>query len=250
MKNSIRWLSSFFLMSLISAPLHSGCRIGNNQETPPSAPPADQTTGYYSTEPKSLVLYMTTTDTQSKEAPVELTPSWVANHFSNPVGLIMTTHSNTGKGVLASIDEIASSRDISGFPIQVNADSSLSFKGKTKPAQLWQDPNCLSWREVTETGTLTRAPRAPLPGTPYPLSGSLQLKIQVLYQFSGQCDSTFQMIAACYQDSSQCGGKTPTENLESQLDVLNTFSPWVESGLINPADLSKIVNFAYEVSYQ
>jgi hypothetical protein len=223
----------------------SGCRIGNQES--PAAPPAskDPYSGYYVTSPQSLNFLVTTSHTTQKAAPTTQIPTLIAQYMTNPVALILSDVTQNAAILTAPLNTK------SALPISIGTDDSLNYSVVTSESPYWNDTNCLSRVELTETGMVTKDPTIASPtGTTYPISGRIQLKVQVVTQFSGNCIPTFQLIAKCYQDASQCGGTDSASNQALQAPIVTTFDPMIQAQALSVSDIPNIVNYAYEVEYQ
>jgi hypothetical protein len=223
--------------------LNSSCRLGTQTEK--AAPPPAPLTGYYLASPQSLKLSVTTTDNAltHDNVPTDSIPSELAKTFSNPV-IFKLQNATTGEAFIASNEGKAA------LPINIDSKLNLSFKGATSPQTYWIDPECLTSLQIIETGKLIQNAALPSPnGFPYPVSGRIDLKVQVTHFFDGDCTATFQTVVNCYLDPLQCGGQTAQENLTLQAYLESTFAPFIENNLITSGDIPKIVNYGYEVIY-
>jgi hypothetical protein len=220
-----------------------GCRIGN-QIIQNQTQKEDQLSGFYLTQPHSLTFYVTTLNTRHQNAPISMIPSVISQHITNPVGLIM-------KDLITGEAEITSADGTNAFPIFVNQDRSLSFQGVTSKNTFWMEPDCKSFIEFSEFGSLGEDNSvADATNSEFPISGQMNLTIQMVTRFEGDCRPTFQTLSLCYQDENQCGGLNSSENHELQAIVLDMFNPYIQSNVITPSEIADITNYAYEVSYE
>jgi len=222
----------------------SGCRLGSFVDPAPIPLNPDQISGYYVVLPQKLKLYATTAQTTQQTGAISLIPQEVAQFMTNPVALILE---DLPSGAAA----LTTPKGKHALPVYVNTDNTLTYHGTTPNRTYWLDPECQSYLEIAESGKVikTTSVTAPL-GNELPLTGKLELKIQVITQFEGNCLPTFSSIAKCYQDVTQCAGKDSTENETLQATVIELLNPWIQSKAILPADIPNLVNYAYEVSYQ
>jgi hypothetical protein len=227
----------------------SGCYLGNYRILGTSSQSAnssssDGVSGFYVTEPQSLKFYATFTNTIERAASTSLIPNLLSQRITNPVALLLQD-ANTGAAILAA------PTGTDGFPVTVDRDMNLTYNSSTSPQTLWLDPNCKRYLQVGESGKVTKDPSITNPsGNTHRLSGSLQLTVQVIYQFQGDCAPSLQSIYQCYMDSSQCGGTNVTANLDLQALVVRMFAPWIESQTIQISDIPHLSNYAYEVEYR
>jgi hypothetical protein len=230
--------------TLLLFSVFSGCRLGSYVEAPARAPNPDKISGYYSTQPQTLKLFATTAQTHEESGAISMIPQEVGQFITNPVALIIQDLT-TGSAALTS------PTGKHALPIYVNEDSTLTYHGKTASMTYWQDPECQYYLEISENGKFTKTPPIATPsGSDLPLSGKLELTIQVINKFQGNCAASFTLISKCYQDVNDCGGKDSTENEDLQAIVIELLDPWIQSKAILPADIPNLVNYAYEVSYQ
>jgi len=219
----------------------SGCRVGDQVVAQPNP---DQYSGFYLAQPQELKFTATTDKTLSKDAPLSSIPTEIGQYISNPVAFLLQDL-KTGSAVLA---DPAGSQ---GFPITFNPDLTLTYQGTTTPSTFWHDKECQTYLEVLENGTLSKTVTGHIPaGNTRKIMGEIHLTVQVNTLFNGNCRATFQSLANCYQDASQCEGSSSTENLQNQSAVIENFRPLLESETITPADIANLVNYSYEVSYQ
>ena len=223
--------------------LLSGCRFGNHVE---AAKPKDKISGYYQTENSGFKVYATLDDRSvEQDENTDLIPYRISAAVSNPVAFVLL-NATTGLSAIANPSDTSKA-----LPIFLHSDGSLSLSQATEWGTYWLDPECESRLEIDESGFLNRdAPLIPMPENNLPLSGRLALNFHVTTQFRGDCRTTFEAIEACYSDPDACEGESPEENEQLQESVIQAFRLWVESGLISNSDISKLINFAYEVSYQ
>jgi hypothetical protein len=232
------------LLGLI--PAFSGCRLGNQTIYPEvnqkrSLGPIN---GYYVANPTTLTLYATTTQTQMKSAPITQIPEMISKTITNPVGIAIQ-NGLTGEAVFFS-----PSTNLA-FPIDIQPNMRLTYARDTTQKTFWKDPDCQKYLQIYQDGQVLINPSvSPPPGTTLSLAGSIQLSIQIIHTFEGNCAPTFQSLYLCYQNSTQCGGSDPVTNTHLQAKVIQTFAPWIQSQTIEVSDIPHLTNFAFEVSYQ
>ncbi len=224
----------------------SGCHLGNyTEDPPPSQNNPDFISGYYLSRPQSIRFYASTyqNSTHQAEATLSFIPAEISGTMSNPV-ILMMQDLQLGTAVLAT------SNGRNPLPVSVHPDLSLSESWSTTPRTYWNDPRCQTYLEVSETGAVTQDPSTPPPPNfGHSILGTIQIRFQVITQFIGSCQPTFQALANCYQDLNQCGGTDGPSNIQIQNQVLANFDALIQLKLITPADIPNIVNYAYEASY-
>lgn len=221
----------------------AGCRFGNN-EVPQSKP--QSYTGYYVTQPQKLLL-KAIVNGHSVEASgdLALVPRILSQFLTNPVFFGEVDKASGLSGIAPPSD---SSR---ALPVYLSTDGTLAFSGTTKPQTFFIDPLCLSHLAITEKGALHKDPNVQGPaGNKLPLSGSLSLDVLVATEFEGSCQPTFDQLALCYSDATQCGGSDATDDEALQAAVISVFSPFIGAHLLNPSDIANVTQYAYEVSYE
>lgn len=245
----INWISYLYYggIAIFLSWVTTGCRFGSQVQQSPNP---DHFSGYYMIGAESLTFFVTTRsgttyNTTQKSAPVSLIPTEVSQVLTNPVALLLSDP-NSG-----SANWISPLSTQSTLPVTVNQDSTLSFLGSTSDAPFIQNTDCLSHLEVSETGNLVKTSNLPsLPGNSLPLSGKVQLDIQVITQFQGNCDALFQFIGNCLQEVTACGAQSPTDNTTIQNYLYGFLAPWLQSQAIATSDIPNLVNLAYEVKYE
>lgn len=244
----IRFRSGTLALSLF---LLSGCRLGNlflpgnsNSNSYSSGRSSDGVSGYYVAEPQTLKFYATQTNTIEKDASLDQIPALIGQYISNPVALILQDPS-TGQAAFTT------PQGSQGFPTNVDSNLKINFLGTTQPKLFWMDPACKKHLEVSESGQVIRSNQVVAPfGNKLPLAGKIELTIQVIYQFEGDCTASFSAIHLCYLDSNQCGGSDSKTNSQLQAIAVKTFAPWIDSQTIQVSDIPYLTQLSYEVSYQ
>jgi hypothetical protein len=221
----------------------NGCRLGN-AEVPQTQP--ESYTGYYVTAPQKLSLSIVVSGATA-EAPADLglIPRLVTQFMTNPV-FFGEVDKATG------LSGIAPPKDTSrALPVYLSSDGSLAFSGTTKSQTFFIDPRCQSHLEITEKGALHKNKNVTSPkGNKLPLSGSLSLDVGIETVFEGECQPTFDNLATCYTDATQCGGADDTENETIQAAVVSAFSPFINAHLLTPSEIANVTGFSYDVSYE
>jgi hypothetical protein len=228
-------------MALMVSWALGGCRFGNHVETPPDP---DQISGYYATSPQSLTFCASHGTTSCAPAAPNLVPDTLADAMSNPVALILQDL-ESGSAYLASTAGTGAA-----LPVFASPDGVLSFLGSTGKETLWRDPACTTQLFIEEDGTWTKSANAGTSASGKPLSGRVQLRIQIIRTIDGTCGPTLQEIADCYANASLCGGADATENAELQAAVQYLFNDYIQSGTMASTDIPNVSALAYEVSYE
>ena len=246
--------SLFALMSLSGAT--SGCFIGNQVVAQPSSDPFS---GYYLTEPQSLTFYVTTSSTLQKEAATHFipaqsgnfSPAQLGNFITNPVAFILNDAASGDASITSPAALNSGSGPVPALPIYLNTDNTLEFQGSSSPTTYWKDPACQTFIEITESGTLQQTQNlTPPPGNTHHLLGKIQLKVEFVRKFVGNCTATFQTISDCYADATQCTGDKAAQSPAVQQEILNTIDLLVKADALNPKEIPSMSNFAYQVLYQ
>lgn len=237
-------LFAIALSIIIIIPLElAGCRLGNREE---AAPQSASYTGVYVTLPKSLTLSVRV-DGKEEQAPLDLgmIPKLITQFLTNPV-FFGEVDKATGLGGLASPKDTSKA-----LPVYVASDGTLTFSGTTRPLPYFTDPECLSHLAITEKGALHKDSKVPSPaGNKLPLAGRLSLDVKVATVFEGSCQPTFDALAQCYNDATQCGGSDASEDEAIHEAVVAAFSPFITAKILDAADISKVTEYSYEVSYE
>ena len=239
-KNTIQAVTLYLLISLAM----TGCRVGNHS-TQGATTPADPYSGYYLTEAKALNFIGTTAQSAiTRAAPLTSVPAGIYNVMTNPVGLALLD-ATTGKAGFQANDSKKA------LPVTINKDFSLTYDGTSTSETFWEDPACTTYYELKEKGVILPATTPlSLAGNTLPLSGRVQITFQVTHFIQGECAQTLQTLNNCYQDATQCGQSTPELNTELHATVLDIFQPWIDSQALTPMDISTLVSYGYEVSYE
>lgn len=230
--------------------LLTSCRFGNYVEAPAKqnnqASNSDTISGFYTTSPRSLKFFATrkTLNTNEAQAGLTLIPSEIGVTFSNPVAFILDKDA-PGTAL------IATDKGKYPLPIFIGKDNQLAASWSNSPQTLWDDPSCTTLQEVEELGTLhPNSNQTPPPQFQHAVSGSLELKIQVISRLRGDCRTSLSKMQACYLNSAQCGADTDAAQQKRQALVNSLFDPLVQLKLIRPDEISNLDNWAYEIWYE
>lgn len=226
------------------------CRFGNYVEAPAKqnsqTANSDAISGFYTTSPQSLKFFATrrTLNTAEAQSPLTLIPAEIGVTFSNPVAFLLDKDA-TGSAF------IATDHGKYPLPIFIGKDNQLAASWSNAPQALWDESSCTSFQEVEEQGVLHINPnQTPPPQFQHAVSGSLELKIQVITRLRGDCQASLLKMQACYLNSAQCGGDTDAAQQKRQALVNSTFDALVQLKLIRPDEISTLDNWAYELRYE
>lgn len=219
----------------------TGCRLGNHVE---QLSQTDKVSGYYETQPQTLKFCATHGSVDCKPATTNKIPGLLSQIFSNPVALILQNPS-TGRAAFTR-----PKGDGSALPVYLGSDGRLSYLVSTSPQIIWKDRACTGQLFLAESGKILKDTGPYTSGTSLPLSGRIQLQVQVINSFDGNCGPTLTALYRCYLSASQCGGTSPGENQQQQQEVQDLFGPYIDAGAMAPADIPNTSYLAYEVFYQ
>ena len=228
-------------VAIIISWLFTGCRFGNNIERPSNP---DTISGYYQTQPQTLQFCATHTTTKCNEVITNQIPQLISQVMSNPVALVMQDLS-TGDAVL-----VAPKGDGSALPVIVTPKNTLELNRSTRSSVLWDDRDCTFKIYVIEAGALTKESTPITVGGGLPLSGRVQLDVQILTAFDAKCKASLDKMASCYQDKDTCGGSTDADNKSLQGSVQDLFNPYIEAKVMQVSDIPYISATGYEVLYK
>jgi hypothetical protein len=166
--------------------------------------------------------------------------------MTNPVAFIVQD-ATTGYSALTS----PASNGKVALPVYLNSDLSLGYDVITSDSTYWTDPACTNRIEFSSWGKLDPNPNIQSPaGNSYPLSGGIEISFQVITQLKGNCTPTLQFMMNCYNDLTQCGGSSNTDNLQIQQEIFGIFDPMIQAQVIRVSDIPNLINYAYIVSYE
>jgi len=235
----------FVFILAITGSTMTACRVGNNVTQAPAAPNPDTISGYYETQPQTLHFCVTINgESQCKPAAINLIPSALTSVFTDPVILLMD-NLNTG-----SANFVDSDTATNALPIGVDG-TKLSLAGKgSSPSSFFGSQKCYSQLYVSEEGSFDQSQISSRTINGHPMSGRIQLDVQVIESIEGDCVGLLQSAGACALDALQCGGATTAENNSIQEEVLYRFKPYLDSGAMTVNDIANVSMLAYEVTYQ
>lgn len=223
----------------------TGCRIGNYVETVPNP---DTLSGYYETQPESLLFCATSAGTtRCKNATTARIPSLLSQVMSNPVRLVMfDLESGSAAFTPPGNDRI-------GLPTVAKSDRTLDFFGSDSPRMLLNDAKCTTQLYLEEKGKLTT--EGPFTtGSTFRMSGRMDAQFQVVQFFDaakpGDCDASLATIRDCLNNVNLCGGTTAAANTSLQSQFQSLFNEYFASGALTIAEVATLSNIAYVVQYR
>ncbi|MGK5086086.1 hypothetical protein WDW86_00875 [Bdellovibrionota bacterium FG-2] len=226
----------------------TSCRFGNQVVKPPGTQAAAEALeGFFETDPQSLKVCATTETTKCADISTTRLPDMVGSVLSNPV-YFQIKYPDTGESFFQ--DPFGNGAKL---PIYVDNKGTLSFLGGTPAEVLWTDTACTTKMFVEENGQLSFATETRIVTKgEYALrmSGRIDLKIQVIITFDGECKDTLQAMYNCYDNADQCGASTDADNKDRHTVVQSRFNYYIKQGVMAPQDILTLSNLAYDVSYQ
>ena len=219
----------------------TGCRIGNHIQ---EAEVIDSYSGYYLTEIKELTFTATTTQSVRAPSPVSNVPSDLSSVLTNPVAIILQD-SASGRANIESKDGKQT------LPTTISKDFTLFMDGSSSSKTLWEDPSCQTYLELQELGQIIKSnDPLSLQGNSLPLSGRIQLKVQITNVIHGNCTATLQTLLNCYQDANHCGADSTADNESIQSGLIAFFKPWIDSQAFLPTEIPNLISYGYEAVYE
>ncbi len=235
----------------------SGCRLGNRVE---QAAQPEMVSGLYGTEAKTLEVCVTYLNQAEACAPanINLVPPEFAAVFSNPVGLVIDE--DTGKGQFVNpfgnngpsliTELILPARTVS---FTGGATMEIMGTGNWLPTAV---NDCETGLEVTEAGSLNDVDKGTVMfGSE--LSGRLDLSLTVEKVFQKTSDNKFycgtatlDFLEACFKNAADCQGTGAPQNTQRQAEVASLYTPYIESSLITPDQISEILIRKYTITYK
>lgn len=243
-------LTTLICLSLLSL---TACRFGNQVQTVPN-PVAVK---YLQTTPQTLsfcAIPAPNSPQVCKPASLAKIPPSVSLVMTQPLALIIDQDQKAATLVGLTSDQVS-------LPTDYHADNTLDFVGQTPEEVLWEDSACTTNLWVQErdgkitplsSDEPTTAPppaTSKLSATSLPLSGHLEMSIDVVRNISGDCAASLQAMHDCYLDYNQCGGATASDNLQRLALVQSYFEDAIEAGVLAPSDIPTVSQISYSVSY-
>ncbi|MEK7690425.1 MAG: hypothetical protein AAB425_05330 [Bdellovibrionota bacterium] len=236
---------AWFTIALIATSATS-CRVGNKVEYAPQPDTLKNKSGYYETELKSLRFCAVTEETICTETVLESAPELITSIMGNPVALIVKEES-TGEGYLVNPADDTPT----GLPIFVDKDNKLTASGAWPSEVFWKDEKCTSTLFLLEDGSISRYASASTGAAGYPISGRMEIEVQVILQIDGDtCKDELTKAALCHEDATLCEEATEAENTVSHDQLQAMFKPYIDAGTMTAADIPGITILAYSVYYK
>lgn len=242
----------FFLVAaaliVISSP---GCRFGNHKEESLPPPNPDTVSGFYDMTPQSVSVCMKK-EGQSSETCVQPSftkiPPGIRAILTDPIALIMVKP-ETGESVLKNPDsdnyiftQVTKSGNDYG--------PTMSYSPTYPTQPLWEtdDPCTLSMNRV-EAGNYKKYDSARTEANGRSIVGRVQYNVKREWGFTGTCEKSLTVMAACYLSSEYCGGQNSVEDNELQTIVQNFFGPFIDAGAFSATDIPDLRMMRYEIQY-
>src|SRR5262249_24140781 len=127
---------------------------------------------------------------------------------------------------------------------------------------MWLDElACKTQEHLVIVGALHKDQQGYTSGTKHPLTGRIELKVQLIRTFSDGCQGALAKAIACRQDAANCRQQpadyppdldpalyAPNQDLQHFYSDL--FAPYIDFGLITESQIPALKSIAYEVTYQ
>jgi hypothetical protein len=230
----------------------SGCRFGNHVEEGPTQDIG--ASGYYSTRPTSYTVSTTQTSGGSHvlNLSVASVPSLLSNNFTDPTTLVMVD-SATGR-YAAFAPTTGNPSSYQDLFVLANG-KSIGISEETGWEQTWTDPAC----QINTTFDISGSLNALASNDPKTMStslgritltGRIALKATYKTSFQGNCTSSWQGMADCYQTLASCPGSTTADQLKWQGLAQSTYNFWIQAGALNLNEIATTNELRFDVSYQ
>ena len=229
----------------------SGCRVGNYSSSPTSTTTSTfKSTELFYTQPTNLqtvAIYSDgnggTTNLSNSNVDVSAVPTSVTQTFSNPV--YFATPTDTTKPLL-----FVGWNQSSYLSTALDSAGKVSSSSNSTIATLWNNPNCQTQIQVTQSGTFDRTKPTTVvaaDGTKTQIAGRLGLTFTYMRAISGDCAADLQNLANCYTTGSGCS----TGELSAAETLFDLYTK--QSQVLDPtnsAQVSKIIGLAYIVTFK
>lgn len=236
----------------------TGCigdiRLGNHVERGPNA---DEVTGYYETEAQSVTFCAELSELDCVPGKVSSIPKATTERLTNPLALKLLDY-KTREAALYNPDVASPAY----YPVFAENEGKIHQSGSYQKHILWLDEqDCTSQESLVVDGTIHKNQGPYHSGTTHPLSGRLELKVQLIRNFSGECTSALTKAIQCRNDAGKCrqepadfpAGYDPAlyvPNQDMQRFYADLFAPYIDAGLITEAQIPSLKTIAYEVRYK
>jgi hypothetical protein len=235
---------------MIALALGTGCRLGNHVE---SQTDSDRTTGFYETKLEEATLATNVSPTEVPLPAGQNPMPIVGEVFGHGIAQLILVDLGTGDGGAVSGDY---QKGDPAQQLQFDQDvGKLRIDGFYGPDVALAESVCEHKQEVTIMGDYTKTGPFEVP-TPHAVQGRLAFWARVTDKFypspgagASACDATMALFEQCYAAESGCGSSDPTENQRRRARTLELFSPFVDAGVLNPADISRITQLFYHATY-
>jgi len=235
----------------------SGCRFGNYSEPPkPLAKAADyQSIEMFFTTPKSFATRVVLNSLSGPDmviqsnanAPMSSVPSSILNVMTDPVYFAVPSNPNSypifrdNRDTISLITETDSAGNIA-----------LDYIPSDGPYVLWDNPNCITNFQITQTGSFDRSNPGQVQyenGTIAKVAGNVSMTYtftRVIDSINGtsNCDADLTRLATCYNDGTGCS----SEELSASRSLFDLFVR--QTGVLKIEDAAKIKGLEYIVHYE
>ncbi len=225
----------------------TSCRFGNKVVNPPGTQNPDTLSGFYETDPQALKVCATHESTKCADINPGNVPDEIAVYMSNPL-YFQVSDPSTGAAFIEDPFGV-------GYKLHifVDAQGALSYIDWSAPAQLWEDPACTTRMYIEENGQLIPATSTrivTISNYALKMAGRMDLRLQLIYTYEGECKASLQAMYNCYDDVNQCGASTDSANKSRHANVQSLFNYYIKQGVMEPQDILTLTNVAYDISYQ
>jgi hypothetical protein len=245
------------LLALTALTGLQGCRFGNHSETvvPMKSPSTYKSIEFFFTAPKTFTTRVILNSLSGPDmvihtnsaASLASIPSSILSALTDPVYLAIPVSEN-------SLPLFRDNRDTTSLYTQLDSagNVSMDYIPSDGPFILWNNPNCLTNFEITQSGTFDRTKPGTIQydnGTTAPVAGEMKLTYtfsRVIASVNGDnnCDDDLNYLASCYNNGSGCSA----EELASSRALFDLYVR--QTGVLNINDASKIKGLEYIVHYE
>ena len=237
-------MNRLFLLALLVTSL-SGCRFGNHSDSPTQTNAGSIThSELFSTTVRSFetfAYYSDNTYTHNSSANIAQVPNDVLTVFTSTVYWDTYQDSDTTQFFWDNAKKAAPFLTFADAAGQINVSNPA-----TTAVKLYQNPNCLTQTQFTQTGSFDRTnpSTSMLPGETASsvVSGRLNLDLTHLQIFQGDCAADLQTLAQCNTNGTGCDA--------DQLSRAKLFDLFVGgTSVLNIQDAPSIIGLAYIVHF-
>ncbi len=229
------------LLALVASYVFTGCRFGNHTGQPLTTDPS----GWYNTEPKSLLL-CTDIRNDCKAGAVDKIPYIDVNTFTDPVALSVTA--STGSGVFANFN-----LDKTSFlPVDLSNDKTFQVGASGTFSKFFQSTDCAADLAIEGEGSLTIYSPKKSDSNGNPISGRVAQNVVVIQSLVSTvedgCANTMQLVADCFHDETKCQGGATNSDLHQY--TVSVMGPYIDAGVIAESDIPNVRSLIYQAKYE